>query len=218
VRDNFSMPAMTTLLVFAATTLLLVATPGPGVLYIVGRSADLGRRAGLISMLAVESAEVVYVVAAALGVSAALAASAQALQVLRFGGATYLIVLGLRRWRNAGSSDSHASQGPRRTFAQGFVVQLLNPKVALFFIAYFPQFLNPRRAVAPQVLLLGCIYIAIAAVSDSIYVVASAYLARRFTHNARSNLVLGRVSALLYVALGLYAALTGDRARAAGIS
>lgn len=104
------MPGPATLLVFSTATFVLVATPGPGVLYLVGRSVDQGRSAGVASMLGIEAAEVVYVLAAALGVSAVLAASATALDGIRFAGAAYLIVLGIRRWRQAGASAGDAGR------------------------------------------------------------------------------------------------------------
>jgi threonine/homoserine/homoserine lactone efflux protein len=213
---------VTTLLVFAGVTALLVVTPGPGVLYIVSRSVDQGRRAGIVSMLAIESAEVVYVLAAAVGVSALIATSATALDALRYGGAAYLIVLGVRRWRaGPGPNDPEgtpdtARTGPsgRRVFAQGFVVQLLNPKIAVFFIAYFPQFVDPHHAAAPQVLLLGVVYIAIAVVFDAIWVVVSSGLARRLTRSRQARRAIARFSALTYVGLGLLAALSGQRSSA----
>jgi threonine/homoserine/homoserine lactone efflux protein len=209
------MPTLTTLLVFAAATLLLVATPGPGVLYIVGRSIDQGRRAGLISMFAIESAEVVYVLAAAAGLTTLLATSATAFDTLRYGGAAYLIVLGIRRWRQGAATLERARTSQRRVFAQGFFVQLFNPKIAVFFLAYFPQFVSPHHPIVPQVLLLGCIYVAIACASDAVYVVASALVAKRLAGSARAQRLLGRFSSATYIALGLIAALSGDRSIAA---
>lgn len=93
-------------------------------------------------------------------------------------------------------------------------MQLLNPKVAIFFVAYFPLFISSHAPIAPQVLLLGCVYIAIACASDAVYVLASATLARRLASSARGQRVLARLSAATYIALGLFAALSGDRARA----
>jgi threonine/homoserine/homoserine lactone efflux protein len=204
---------MPTLLAFCGVTLLLVATPGPGVLYVVGRSVDQGRRAGLISMLAIESAEVVYVLATAFGLAAVLASSANALDAVRVAGGAYLIVLGVRRWRR--DDEDAVSPSSRRVFAQGFVVQLMNPKVAVFFLAYFPQFIRPGSSVLAQVLLLGGLYIAIAAASDAVYVLASSALAARLTRGARSQFVVRRGTAALYMVLGSVAALSGSRSLAA---
>jgi threonine/homoserine/homoserine lactone efflux protein len=212
-------PSPATLLVFVGATAALVATPGPGVLYVVGRSIDQGRRAGLVSMFAIETAEVVYVLAAAIGVTALLATSAAALDTLRYGGAAYLIVLGVRRWRAAADGEEPVDQPPvvasgRRVFAHGFVVQLLNPKVAVFFLAYFPQFIDPHAAVLPQVLMLGAMYVAIAVACDAVWVLVSSGLARRLARSARARRVMARSSAVTYIGLGLFAALTGERARA----
>jgi threonine/homoserine/homoserine lactone efflux protein len=119
------MPGLATILLFCGVSFVLVATPGPGVLYVVGRSIDQGRRAGVASMLGIELAEVVHVFAVALGLSALLATSAHALEALRYAGAVYLVVLGVRRWRQ-GAGDLAAAgdpASPRRILAQGFVVQ-----------------------------------------------------------------------------------------------
>jgi threonine/homoserine/homoserine lactone efflux protein len=205
-----------TVLAFCGVTFVLVATPGPGVLYIVGRSIDQGRRAGLVSMLAIEAAEVVYIVATAVGLAAVLASSANALDAVRIAGGAYLVVLGVKRWRRDDSEAAgDSTPSSRRVFAQGFVVQLMNPKVAVFFLAYFPQFIRPGSSVVAQVLLLGALYIAIAVASDAIYVLASSALAARLTHSVRSQLLVRRGTAGLYMALGVVAAFSGSRSLAA---
>lgn len=207
------MPGLATILLFCGVSFVLVATPGPGVLYVVGRSIDQGRRAGVASMAGIELAEVVHVVAVALGLSALLASSAYALDVLRYAGAAYLIALGVRRWREgAGELEGDASPASqRRIMAQGFVVQLVNPKVAIFFLAYFPQFLDRHAAILPQTLLLGGLYIAVAACSDLGYVLASSLIANRLKRSARAQRRVARGSALMYVTLGVTAALSGER-------
>ena len=210
------MPDLATVLVFCGVSFALVATPGPGVIYVVGRSIDQGRRAGIASMVGIESAELVHVFAVAFGLSALLAASAQALDVLRYGGAVYLIALGVKRWRD-GAEEVAAVAEPasaRRIASQGFAVQLLNPKVAIFFLAFFPQFLNRDAAILPQTLALGALYIAIAACSDMGYVLLASLLADRLKRSARARLRVARGSALMYIALGLLAALSGERAAA----
>ncbi len=207
------MPGLVTILVFCGVSFVLVATPGPGVLYVVGRSVDQGRRAGVASMIGIESAELFHVFAVALGLSALLATSAQALDVLRYGGAAYLVVLGLRRWRE-GAEEGAAEAGTasaRRIMAQGFVVQVLNPKVAIFFLAYFPQFLDRDAAILPQTLVLGALYIAVAACSDLAYVLLAALIAGRLKRSARARRRIARGSALTYIALGALAALSGER-------
>src|SRR5437588_8217752 len=146
------MPGAATLAVFALVTLALAATPGPSVLYLLGRVVGEGRRAGFITMLGIETGELAYVVLAGVGLSAVIARSALALTGLRLAGAGYLIVIGVRCWRKGpGDYPEQAPWRPRHAFAQGFVVHMLNPKVAVFFLAYFPQFLRPHHPVAPQV-------------------------------------------------------------------
>jgi threonine/homoserine/homoserine lactone efflux protein len=201
--------------VFSLATLILVAMPGPGVLYLVGRTLDQGRRAGVASMLGIESGELVHVVAAAVGLSALLATSATALDVVRYAGAAYLIVLGIRRWRAGAEPEAPVEPqraSARRIFAQGLVVQVLNPKVAIFFLAYLPQFLDPSAPVAPQVLLLGGVYLAIAMASDGVYVVLASLAARRLRHSTAAQRGMARASAATYVGLGLFAALSGRSA------
>jgi threonine/homoserine/homoserine lactone efflux protein len=209
-------PTVTTLLLFAAATLALTATPGPAVLYLLGRAVGEGRRAGFASMLGIEAGEVAWIVCAAVGLSALLAHSALALSGLRYLGATYLIVIGLRSWRRSESLDERPPSGSTHAFTQGFIVQILNPKVALFFLAYFPQFLRPGHAVAPQVLLLGTIYILVALTSDSLYLLLASSLAARFAQSARARRRQTRISALTYIALGLAALALGDRNASGG--
>jgi threonine/homoserine/homoserine lactone efflux protein len=206
------MPGLATILGFCGVSLLLVALPGPGVLYVVGRSIDQGRRAGVASMIGIELAEVVHVFAVALGLSALLATSAHALDAVRYAGATYLVVLGVRRWREGEAEIEGDAEpaSPRRILAHGFVVQLFNPKVAIFFVAYFPQFLDRGAPILPQTLLLGTLYIAIAGCSDLGYVLASSLIGGRLKRSARVRRRVARGSALTYVALGAMAAVSGE--------
>lgn len=198
-----------TLLLFAFATLLLTASPGPGVLYVTARSIAQGRRAGFASMFGIESGELVWLVAAATGLAALLAASAAALTVLRFAGAAYLIYLGIQRWRHAEEVVTPGRERFGRIFAQGLVTQLVNPKVAVFFVAFLPQFLNPNSPIAPQVVVLGAIYIAIVLTVDTTYVMAASAIGRHFLRSAIARRRTGRAAAATYVALGLTAAATG---------
>jgi threonine/homoserine/homoserine lactone efflux protein len=158
------------LVAFAAAALLLLVTPGPAVLYIVGRSLHEGRTAGLVSVLGIHLGTLVHVAAAVLGLSALLASSALAFRVVTYLGAVYLIGLGLRtllgRDRPVGPTrPRRASLG--RTFLEGAIVNLLNPKTALFFLAFLPQFVDPSRGSAPaQMLLLGLVFVALGLLSD----------------------------------------------------
>jgi threonine/homoserine/homoserine lactone efflux protein len=154
-------------------------------------------------MFGIEAGELVWIIAAATGIAALLAASAGALTFLRLGGAAYLVVLGIQRWRRAETVEVPARAPVTRLFVQGMVTQLLNPKVAVFFVAFLPQFLDPARPIAPQVALLGAIYIAIAVTVDVAYVMASAGLARRLLKSPTGHRRTARASAATYVALGL---------------
>jgi threonine/homoserine/homoserine lactone efflux protein len=208
------MPSPGLLAVFAAATFALTATPGPGVLYVVGRSIGGGRRIGLASMLGIETGEAVYIAAAALGLTAVLATSAIALSVVRYAGAAYLVILGIRAWRRpegVASADAGPAAGPWGAYGRGLVVQLLNPKVAVFFVAYFPQFIRPGQPVAPQVLVLGCVYLAICVAVDAGYVLLASWIADKIAKTERARRRRARVSALIYFALAAAALAIGDR-------
>jgi threonine/homoserine/homoserine lactone efflux protein len=205
------MPAPTTLLLFALATFLLTVSPGPGVLYVVARSLSQGRKAGFASMFGIESGEVIWLAATATGLAALLAASVSALTVLRWAGAAYLIYLGVQRWRAA---EVFAPPAPARIatiFAQGVITQILNPKVAVFFIAFLPQFLNPSERIGPQFVALGAVYIAVAIVVDVTYVMSASAVARRFMNSRVAQRRTGRFAAVTYFALGVAAAATGTK-------
>lgn len=212
-RDGLATVTMSgaTILFFAAATLLLTASPGPGVLYVTMRSVSQGRRAGFASMFGIESGELVWLAAAATGVAALLAASVSALTFLHFAGAAYLIYLGIQRWRTAEVVATLAPTRVARLYAQGLVTQLLNPKVAVFFVAFLPQFLNPAQPIAPQVAVLGAIYIAVALAVDTTYVLTASAVSRRFTASRPAQRRTNRFAAATYFALGLAAAATGVR-------
>src|SRR5256885_2966844 len=203
------MPGPTTLLLFALATFLLTVTPGPGVLYVTARSVSQGRPAGFASMIGIESGEVVWLAAAATGVGALLSASTQALDVLRFAGAAYLIYLGVQRWREVDRPVTPAPARLGRVFVQGFATQLVNPKVAVFFVAFLPQLLNPTAPIAPQVAVLGAVYIAVAIVVDITYVLTTSALSARFMRSAKAQRRSGRIAAGTYVALGVAALASG---------
>jgi len=206
------MPHGTTLLLFALATLLLTVSPGPGVLYVTARSLSQGRRAGFASMFGIEAGEVVWIVAAATGVAALLAASEQALGILRYAGAAYLIYLGVQRWRDVDQpAPAERTSSLPRIFLQGMVTQLVNPKVAVFFVAFLPQFLDPSRAVAPQVAALGVVYVLIAVGVDTCYVIATSALGKRMIGSAIARRRTGRFAAVTYVTLGVAAAASGAR-------
>jgi threonine/homoserine/homoserine lactone efflux protein len=205
------MPGATTLLLFAIATFILTISPGPGVLYVTARSVSQGRRAGFVSMFGIEAGEVAWIVAAATGVAALLSASADAINILRYAGAAYLIYLGIQRWREVERLSAPERARLGSIFAQGFLTQLVNPKVAVFFVAFLPQFLDPSRAIAPQVIVLGAVYIAIAIAVDTSYVLAAAAVSKRFMRSAVAQKRSSRIAGATYVALGLAAAATGAK-------
>src|SRR5215831_1022747 len=218
------MPDARLIAVFALATFVLTVTPGPGVLYVVGRSVGGGRMAGFASMLGIETGEAVYIAGAALGITALLARSAIALSVLRYAGAAYLVVLGIKAWRD-GDRDAEPEGADRAgraglwgAYGRGLIVQLLNPKVAIFFLAYFPQFVRPAQPAAPQVAVLGAIYLAIAVGTDACYVLLASWLAERLAKTPRARRRRARISALTYFVLAVAAVLTGDRAAAQAAS
>ncbi len=205
------MPEPATVLLFAAATVLLVVVPGPNLVYIVTRGASQGRRVGLASAMGVETGTLIHIAAAALGLSALLASSAAAFEVVRYGGAAYLLYLGVRtlRAKDAGEPAAVASQPALgRVYAEGVLVNVLNPKVALFFLAFLPQFVDPSAGgAAGQVLVLGAVFFPIALVLDLLYAQAASLLGARL--GARPTLVR-RTSGGIYIALAV-AALAGSR-------
>ena len=208
------MPAPTTFALFAAATIVLLVVPGPAVLYIVTRSVAQGRGAGLVSVLGVHTGSLVHVTFAAVGVSALLYASATAFTVVRYAGAAYLVFLGLRKLlgrATAGGEPVEARAVPRvRLFGQGVVVNVLNPKTAIFFLAFLPQFVNPARGpVAVQIMVLGACFIALGIVSDGSYALLASALAGRLRRTARARLALDRSSGVMLLGLGAYAAFAG---------
>lgn len=207
------MPETTTLALFLVAAFLLLVTPGPAVSYIVARSVSQGRTAGLVSCLGIGLGGLLHVAAAAAGLSAVVASSALAFGILKYAGAAYLVWLGIRSLRDGTTEDGGpvAPQSLRRVFWEGAVVNALNPKAALFFLAFLPQFVDPSRAVLPQVLFLGLLFMGLAVTTDSLYALLSGtaadWLRRRGT-----SFSLGRYfAAFTYLALGCATALSGFR-------
>ena len=184
-----SVPALSTLPVFIAASIALLLIPGPAVLFIVARSAAQGRRAGLVSVLGVHAATIVHVLAAVAGLSAIVVASSIAFTGVKIIGGFYLIYLGIksiRASRQAAAEVATPTVWPeKRLFAEAFVVSLLNPKVALFFLAFLPQFVVPGRGpIWSQTLALGLVYIALGLCSDSLYALLGAQLGTRLSGRA----------------------------------
>jgi len=207
-------PGSASLIHFAIAALVVLLIPGPGVLYVVTRSLSQGRQAGLISVLGLSIGALAQVAAATLGISAALVASATAFGVVKTLGAAYLVYLGIRAIlsKPAAGAPAFAPRSFRRVFLDGVLVSVLNPKIAVFFLAFLPQFVEPGRAPIPQqVLCLGALYVALALVTDSTY----ALLAARLRGWLGSRVVHGRLphyaTGVVYVGLGVSTALTDRR-------
>jgi threonine/homoserine/homoserine lactone efflux protein len=209
------LPDWSSLGVFVAAALVLLLTPGPAVLYIVARSIDQGRRAGLISMLGVHVGTLVHIAAAAVGLSALLAASATAFGVVKYLGAAYLVYLGVRRvlHRHAETTTCADYAPLHRAFVDGIVVNVLNPKTALFFLAFLPQFVDVARgAVAAQILALGLLFVSLGVLTDGLYAVSAGAARRWLRANARFLAGERWVSGGMYIGLGVAAALSsGNR-------
>lgn len=204
------MPGAPTLALFALASLALAVVPGPAVTYVVAQSVDKGRRAGLASAAGVASGGLVQVAAATAGLSALIASSAAAFTVVKLAGGAYLIAVGLRRILSREGPAGEPRPAPlRQVWAQGVVVNVLNPKTALFFLAFLPQFVDPHRGpVWPQVALLGCTFALIAFSSDVLYALLADLLAARLRRGMRAAHIQAYLSGGIFVALGIAAALT----------
>jgi threonine/homoserine/homoserine lactone efflux protein len=203
------------LYLFIGAALVLLLIPGPAVLYITARSASQGRMAGLMSVLAIETANFAQAVAAALGLSAILLSSALAFDVVKYLGAAYLIYLGIRRLFSrpeAVENEAMKRESLSRIYWQGFVVNILNPKTAFFFLAFLPQFVSPERGnVTAQTLLLGAIFVGLAIITDSLYALWASSLAGRLKGSKNFHKSQRYFSGLVYIGLGITTALTGSK-------
>jgi threonine/homoserine/homoserine lactone efflux protein len=207
-------PEASTLGLFVLAALVLLVTPGPAVLYIVTRSVEQGRVAGLVSALGVHVGTLVHVAAAALGVSALLVSSAIAFDVVKYLGALYLVYIGVRKllgWDQAPGGRGLAPRSLRRLFGQGVVVNVLNPKTALFFLAFLPQFVNVSTgAVGFQILVLGLIFVVLGVISDGLYAVAAGTAGTWLKREDRLLRAERYVSGSVFIGLGLTAALASN--------
>ncbi|SRR6266542_41536 len=200
-------PDSTALWLFCLAALALLAVPGPAVLYIVVQSAEQGRRVGLASVAGIHLGTLVHVAAATIGLSALIVASAVAFSAVKYAGAAYLVYLGVRKLleRPPQARTGRASEPLRRAFARGAVVNVLNPKTALFFLAFLPQFVNrDRGGVWSQVLVLGLVFVGLGLVSDSLYALGAGAIGRLLRRRRRA---LQYGSGIVYIGLGAAAAL-----------
>jgi threonine/homoserine/homoserine lactone efflux protein len=198
--------------VFLLAALILLLTPGPAVLYIIARSMDQGRLVGFVSVLSIESGNSVHVLAATLGLSAILMSSALAFSIVKYLGAAYLIYLGIRRLLARDQDHEIArfqQQSLRHIYSQGVLVAALNPKTALFFLAFLPQFVDSSAgSVTLQFLMLGGLFVMMAIVTDSMYALLASttggWLKRNQSFLRADRYLVGSV----YIGLGVTAALS----------
>ena len=206
------LPDAPLLLAFVGASLVLALTPGPAVVYIVARTVAQGRACGLASVIGVALGNLANAVGAALGLAALFAVSAAAFTVVKWAGAAYLVVLGVRMWLTVPAGlDTAAPPAPvqplRRVFRDGFVVALLNPKTSLFFAAFLPQFMDGHASPLTQTLALGSVFVAIACCTDLAYVLTASVVARRLNRAARHALWGNRIAGTSFIGLGLLTAM-----------
>jgi threonine/homoserine/homoserine lactone efflux protein len=201
---------MSLLFAFLIAAVVLAVTPGPGIAYVVARTAAGGRKEGLASCFGTAVGGMVHVLAAALGVSLLIAQSALAFSLVKYVGAAYLVYLGVRmllRKEHAPNAAEVSSQGPRRAFFEGVVVEALNVKTALFFLAFLPQFVSPTEPLVPQLAALGSICVTLNTAVDVIAVFAADRLLRSQAARSARACVLTRVSGTIMLGLGAYLAM-----------
>ena len=209
------MPDASTFGLFVVAALALLLVPGPAVIYVVTRSVDQGRSAGLASVLGIGLGSLVHIAFAAIGLSALLASSAAAFSVVKWLGAAYLLWLGLQRLLARSEEGTPVAVEPKRlsrVFLQGVVVNVLNPKTTLFFLAFLPQFVDPARGAAwTQIVMLGITFVGIGLCTDSLYALlggtARGWLRRE---NASFRRAQRYASGSVYLALGVVTAISGS--------
>jgi len=210
---TFVVPDLSRLGFFVGASIAILLLPGPAVLYIVTRSVQQGRAAGLVSVLGICTGTLVHVVAATLGLSAVLVSSASAFAFVRYAGAAYLIVLGIQTLLGdePPSTDvSVARSDLRRVFTQGVIVNVLNPHTALFFFAFLPQFVNPASGHVPaQMLALGLLFVGLSATTDSGWALAAGTAGNWIKRNPHFAARQRYVTGTALIGLGAAAALSG---------
>lgn len=207
----FSDPSLAT---FLLASLVLAATPGPGVLYILARTLAQGRLAGLASVAGVAIGNLANALAAAIGLAALLALSSLAFTIVKYAGAAYLVYLGIRALGGGRSPLAESAFGKAELlpiFRDGFVVALLNPKTALFFAAFLPQFIDAAASPLAQSALFGSLFVLIAVITDSLYVLSASALWPLLKHRKGARGAGRYLSAAVLIGLGVLTALSGSR-------
>ena len=207
------MPDWSTLILFATAASILVFTPGPNTLYITARSINQGRAAGIVSSLGVEVGTLVHVFAAAFGISALLLTSATAFNIVKYAGAAYLIYLGIKTLltrEKIAEAETTEEKSLRRAFSQAVLVNVLNPKSAMFFFAFLPQFIDAERgAAATQILFFGAIVVVLGFTSGSLYSLLADGIGNRLRGNLKFLRAQRYFAGSVYIGLGAATALTG---------
>jgi threonine/homoserine/homoserine lactone efflux protein len=208
------MPNWSTLSLFITAALVLVFMPGPNTLYIIARSVQQGRLAGLVSSLGIQAGSLFHIAAAAFGVSALLLSSAVAFSAVKYAGAAYLIYLGVKTLMTREKimeTKTVEDESLSRAFYQGIFVNLLNPKAALFFLAFLPQFVDARRgSITVQIMFLGAIVMVLGALSDSIYALLAGSAGNLFRGNLKLLRAQRYFAGTVYIGLGAVSALIGS--------
>jgi threonine/homoserine/homoserine lactone efflux protein len=204
---------LTTLWLFVVAVVVLLVTPGPAVLYVMARSIDQGRTAGFISVLGMATGGAIHVLAAAIGISALLMTSSMAFNIVKYLGAAYLIYLGVTKlfFSKAQTTTSEiAKEEPQKltkVFYQSVIVEVLNPKTALFFLAFFPQFISTHSgSVTLQFLILGSIFIVIALLSDGLYALLASSIRNWLVMTPLRTKIQNWLTGGTYIAMGVFAA------------
>lgn len=209
--------APSALLLFVTGAAILLIIPGPAIFYIVSNSIGHGRSAGLVSVLGIVSGTLIHVAAATVGLSAILASSALAFQCIKYAGAAYLIYLGIRTLRSGGTrllDTANGKQSLRTIFSQGVLVNLLNPKTALFFLAFLPQFVDPSRGHATlQIFQLGILFAMMSWITDSGWAIFAGAISARLRGSARFHQAQRNISGGVLIAMGLVAAFAGTKSK-----
>ena len=201
------------MLTFSIAAVVLFIVPGPAVLYIITRSLVGGRRAGLVSVAGIHAGSLVHIAAALAGLSALLATSAAAFRAVKWAGAAYLVLLGIQAIRNRHTTDPEVGAvAPARlgkVFRQGFVVNALNPKTAVFFLAFVPQFVDPARGTAIQLLVLSGLFMVLGLISDGLYATVFGSVGQRLTSARWWRTGRWALPGTMYIGLGVAAAFAG---------
>lgn len=208
------LPSWPLLAAFFIASLVLAITPGPAVIYVVTRTLAQGRRAGLSSVAGVALGNLGNALGAAIGLAALFAVSSLAFTIVKYAGAAYLVYLGIKSLRAASGASAQAEYGTashERIFREGFLVALLNPKTAIFFAAFLPQFMDPAGSAMLQSISLGAVFVLIAGTTDCVYVLAASTMAPVLGRMRGAGSAGRYMTAGTFIGLGIFTAMSGGR-------